>query len=291
MSNNDALIVAGSLNDMSNFHVNVEHMLQGFVNFQVLGRLLISPKGFATDPAFQSGGKPRIAFGTVQYQGYSQGGIMGGALSAISTEWTRAVLGVPGQNYGGILLDRSVDWSAFASVYDAAYPNAVDQEMGLQITQMLWDRGENDGYSEHLTANPYGGTKAKAVYAIENYGDHQVSNLGAESLLRTIGASVNQPSFSNTSWPTSRLNLPVTFQAFLPALDYTRPVTAAGILWDYGTPTPPTVNLAPSGPAYGQDPHGFGRETPGLIDQIKGFFQTGYLTDICHGACVGVPGA
>jgi hypothetical protein len=295
MSQNDLLIVAGSLNDMSNFHKNVDHMLQGFVNFQMLGKLLISPQGFATDPAFVSQGKPRIAFGSVQYQGYSQGGIMGGALSAISNEWNRVVLGVPGQNYGGILLDRSVDWTEFASIYDPAYPNPLDQELGLQITQMLWDRGENNGYSEHLTSKPYGGTNAKAVYAIVNYGDHQVSNLGAESLLRTIGATTNQPAFSNSSWPTARVNLPHAFtttpatQALLGALDYSKKVTAAGILWDYGTPTPPTVNLPPAGSAYGQDPHGFGRETPGLVDQIKNFFQTGYLSDICHGACVGVP--
>ena len=31
------------------------------------------------------------------------------------------------------------------------------------------------------------------------------------------------------------------------------------VLWDYGTPTPPTDNLAPNGAAYGADPHGFGR--------------------------------
>ena len=52
---------------------------------------------------------------------------MGGATSAISKEWKRAVLGVPGQNYGGLLLNRSVDWDEFAGQYRPAYPDYTDQ--------------------------------------------------------------------------------------------------------------------------------------------------------------------
>ena len=57
MSQNDTLLVAASLEDMSKFHVNVDHMLQGFVNFQFLARLVNDAKGFAANPAFQQAGK------------------------------------------------------------------------------------------------------------------------------------------------------------------------------------------------------------------------------------------
>src|SRR5271170_5341426 len=137
---------------------------------------------------------------------------MGGAVSAISTEWSRAVLGVPGENYGGLLLNRSVDWSEFESIYDPAYPNSTDQQIGLQLAQLLWDRGENEGYAESLTSHPYAGTKAKQIFIIENYGDHQVANVSAEAFERTIGAVNHQPIFDSDAFGTPRLNLPVTMQ-------------------------------------------------------------------------------
>jgi hypothetical protein len=291
MSNNDLLLVAASLQNMSTFNVNVDHMLQGFVNFQFLARLINSTHGFATNAAFKQGSKVRFEVGKCQFQGYSQGGIMGGAVSAISTEWSRAVLGVPGENYGGLLLDRSVDWSEFAAVYDPAYPNSTDQQIGLQLAQMLWDRGENEGYAEHLTSHPYAGTKAKQIFIIENYGDHQVANVSAEAFERTIGALNHQPVFDSDAFGTPRLNLPVTIQWGLSKANQSKSNPAFVELWDYGTPTPPTVNLAPSGSQYGNDPHGYGRQDPGLINQIRDFMATGLVPNVCgSGPCIGVPG-
>jgi hypothetical protein len=291
MSQNDTLLVAASLEDMSRFHVNVDHMLQGFVNFQFLARLVNSPKGFASNPAFQQAGKVRFQVGKCQYQGYSQGGIMGGAVTALSNEWSRAVLGVPGENYGGLLLDRSVDWSEFASVYDVWYPNSTDQQIGLQLAQMLWDRGENEGYAESLTSHPYAGTKAKQVFIIENYGDHQVANVSAEAFGRTIGAVNHQPIFNSDAFGTPRTNLPVVMQWGLSAANQAVKNPAFLELWDYGTPTPPTVDLPPSGSQYGSDPHGYGRQDPGLIVQIYDFMSTGLVPNVCGtGPCIGVPG-
>ena len=107
--------VARNLQDMSTFDTQVDHMLQGFVNFQFLGRLINSTSGFVTNAAFQSGGKPLFQTHDCHFMGYSQGGIMGGAVSALCTEWTRAILGVPGMDYGGLLLNRSVDWNEFSA--------------------------------------------------------------------------------------------------------------------------------------------------------------------------------
>lgn len=292
MSSNDVLLVEAALQNMSTFNVNVDHMLQGFVNFQFLARLIDSKKGFATNAAFQQSGSVRFQVGKCGFQGYSQGGIMGGAVSAISTEWSRAILGVPGENYGGLLLNRSVDWSQFESIYDPAYPNSTDQQLGLQLAQMLWDRGENEGYAEHLVAHPYAGTKAKHVFIIENYGDHQVANVSAEAFARTIGAVNHQPVFDSDAFGTPRLNLPVTVQWGLTKANQSVSNPAFIELWDYGTPTPPTVNLPPSGAQYGNDPHGYGRQDPGLITQIYDFMSTGLVPDVCgSGPCIGVPGS
>jgi hypothetical protein len=282
MSGSDIPNVARNLQDMSTFDTQVDHMLQGFVNFQFLGRLLNSSSGFVTNAAFRSGGHALFMTHDAHFMGYSQGGIMGGAVSALSTEWTRTILGVPGMDYGGLLLNRSVDWNEFAAIYTVAYTDPVDQQIVLQFAQLLWDRGENEGYAEHLTSHPYPGIPPKQVFIIENYGDHQVANTAAEMLARTIGAANHQPAFNPSFFGAApRLNVPVTPQWGLAKLDQTKPVPAGLVLWDYGTPTPPTTNLAPNGSAYGQDPHGFGRGNANLLNQITTFLTTGVIPNEC----------
>ena len=282
MSENDIGNVARNLIDMSTFDTQVDHMLQGFVNFQFLGRLINSDSGFVTDAAFQSAGSPRFKTHDCHFMGYSQGGIMGGAASALSTEWSRAILGVPGMDYGGLLLNRSIDWDEFAALFTASYTDKVDQQVILQLAQLLWDRGENEGYAQHLTARPYAGIPAKQIFIIENYGDHQVANVAAEMLARTIGAHNHHPAFNAQFFGAApRLNVPVTPQWGLPKLNHNAPAPAGLVLWDYGTPTPPTDNLAPNDAAYGDDPHGFGRGNAALLNQITTFLTTGIIPNEC----------
>ena len=72
---------------------------------------------------------------------------MGGALTAVSPDFTRASLGVPAMNYS-VLLPRSVDFDEFAGVlYPSYYPNETARPLVLDLMQMLWDRGEPDGYA------------------------------------------------------------------------------------------------------------------------------------------------
>jgi hypothetical protein len=283
MSEGDILNVARNLNNMSTFSTQTDHMLQGLINVQFLGRLINASAGFASDPHFRdSSGHQLFVSNDCHFMGYSQGGIMGGAASALSTEWSRVILGVPGMNYGGLLLNRSVDWNEFSSIFDPAYPDAVDQQLVLQFAQMLWDRGENEGYVAHITSHPYPGISSKQVFLIENYGDHQVTNQAGDMLARSIGAKNHQPAY-NPSFQggTPRADAPVVAQWGLSPLDQTKPAQAGVVLWDYGTPTPPTVNHAPDGAAYGQDPHGFGRGNTYLMTQITTFLSTGVIPNLC----------
>ena len=47
---------------------------------------------------------------------------MGGALTAVSPDFTRASLGVPAMNYS-VLLPRSVDFDEFAAILYPTYPD------------------------------------------------------------------------------------------------------------------------------------------------------------------------
>ncbi len=278
MSSGDLPNLAAILGDLSHFPEQADRMQQGLLNQQFLGRLLNSPKGFTTSAAFQAAdGTPLLDVGHTVFVGNSQGGILGGAASALSSEWSRVVLGVPGIDYS-LLLPRSADWPEFQAVFDKAYTAPIDRQIALQLIQLLWDRGENDGYAQHLTAHPYDGITAKQVLLIEAFGDHQVSNVSTEVLARTIGAAVVQPALA-----PGRSNDATPFWG-ITAFDAGTPVTAALVMWDYGTPPPPAVNLAPTEPEYGRDPHGAGSREPKVLQQALTFLLTGQVTDVCAGA-------
>ena len=50
--------------------------------------------------------------------------------------------------------------------------------LALSLTQLLWDRGENQGYAQHFTERPLPGIEAKeSVLLVEAFGNHQVTNV------------------------------------------------------------------------------------------------------------------
>ena len=112
------------------------------------------------------------------YDGNSQGGIMGGSLTALAPDFNRAVLGVPGMNYS-TLLRRSVDFDMYAQFLYANYPNELERPLILSLIQNLWDRGEANGYAHHMTRDPYA--------------EHPAAH----------GADARRPS-ATTRWRTSR---------------------------------------------------------------------------------------
>jgi hypothetical protein len=277
MSTNDIVNVAGILNDLSNFPTLPDRVQQAHINFQFLARLMKDADGFTTNAAFQGNSAPLIANGEVFFNGNSQGGILGGAATAISKEWTRAALGVPGMNFS-TLLTRSVDWDAFAPVLFTAYPDELDHTIAYSFIQMLWDRAETNGYAWHLTDDPLAGTPAHQVLLIEAFGDHQVANIATETEARTIGASVYQPALGAGRSPDA--------EPFwdIPAVSAFPFGGSVLVMWDYGTPTPPTGNLPPRPPTYGTDPHGKGASEPRVGQQVSDFLRSdGFFADLCLG--------
>src|SRR5690606_23969342 len=104
MSDVDIPNAVASLGDFSNFRTMIDRLQQGLLNQIVLGRLMMHPDGLAALPEFQrADGTPLIETGHLDYDGNSQGGIMGLALIAVSPDIDRAVLGVPGMNYSLLL--------------------------------------------------------------------------------------------------------------------------------------------------------------------------------------------
>ena len=149
-----------ALLDLSNFTPLPDRLQQGFLDFIYLGRLLAHPDGLADDPAFKFGGDSVLATDKgLFYYGNSQGGIAGGALTAVEPDITRSVLYVPGMNYS-TLLTRSVDFEDYALILYPSYPDEGSRPLLLTLIQSMWDRGEPDGYANHMTTDPLPNTPA-----------------------------------------------------------------------------------------------------------------------------------
>ena len=247
---------------------------QGFIGWMYLAELLRHTDGFATHEAFQVEGRSVYDGTHVYYYGNSQGGILGGALLATAPNIENGVLGVPGMNYS-LLLRRSVDFDLYAAFLRPAYPDVLDQTLLLSLYQMLWDRGENNGYANHLVSDPLPNTPAKNVLLHVAFGDHQVTHTSAEIMARTMGIPLHQPALVERRHhdinPFVEQMAISTYPHRGSALVYYDGGPGPNDEWDdTGTHVPPVVNVPPR---TGNDPHERPRRDPNAMEQISGFMS------------------
>jgi len=276
MSENDIANAAVILQDVSTFPTLVDRSQQGMLNTIFLGQLMTRPGGFASHQAFSMGpGAAYFGSDDLFYDGNSQGAVIGGAFVAVDPQVTAGVLGVAGMNYS-TLLERSVDFDPFFTIMRGTYPNPVDREVGLQLIQMLWDRGETNGYAAHLNAsNNLPGTPDKRVLIHTALGDHQVATLTAEIEARTAGIAIHRPVYG----PARTADVDPAWG--LDAISH--PSSGGGlVVWDSGAALAPLRNVPPrSGP----DPHSDPRNSPEAQAQKAEFLRVGgTLIDVCAGA-------
>ena len=317
-SSDDIGTVIGVLGDVSKFPQMGDRMLQGFVNMIYLGRAMTMSGGFDTDPAFQidpdgvggnaAGPVLSTGPGNLFWEGISQGAIMGGALTALEPDLTQSVLNVTGMNYS-TLLRRSSDSGQYLDTPGlglwAHYPNLQQRPLILSLMQLLWDRGEANGYAEHMTGDPLPNTPAHHVLLQMAYGDHQVSNLAGEVEARTIGAQVETPeldpgrhwgvdplfgltAIGSGSYPYSG-NAAMVYYDGGP-LDYPSPArgtpdqtcTDENTVTHHGTAPAPLVELPPN-PAsvYGCDPHSYPRRSVDGVTHDTTWLRPSGFIDQC----------
>jgi hypothetical protein len=274
----DIPTVGAILADLSAFPSLPDRGQQGFLNFLFMGRAMVHPDGLVTDPAFSDvDGSPLLVVdegeGTeLFYDGNSQGGILGGALVAVSPDVSRAIMGVPGMNYT-TLLNRSVDWEgSYGEVYYGTYQDPIERQLGLQLIQMLWDRSEANGYANRMTADPLPDTPPHDIMLQVAWSDHQVANVSAEVWARTIGAPIMVPGLpEGRHWERDPY--------FADTAEY--PYTGSALVyWDSGNAAPPNGNVPPT---EGRDPHGDPRNEPAGGWQEAHFLLTGEMADVCGG--------
>ena len=265
------------LDDLSRFNTLPDRMQQGFLQQLFLGRALIHPQGLSSHPAFQKSGQSVIDTRRLYFDSNSQGGIMGGALTALAPDFDRAVLGAVGMNYS-TLLQRSVDFDAYAPILYGSYPNQLERQLWLSMIQLLWDRGESNGYARHIADRPLPGTPRHRVLLHVAFGDHQVSDLTSLVLARTIGARIRRPVLA-----AGRSQFADPWYGLRRIRSY--PYAGSALVWwDSGTPPAPHRNIPNRA---GQDPHSHPRNDAVARRQKSDFLRIGgTVVDVCgEGPC------
>lgn len=273
MSTTDVPTVVSQLEDLTRFRTQADRLQQGHLAFLLLGRLARSAQGFSSNPAFQIEGQSILDTSKAAFLGASQGGILGGVASSLTSDWERVVLAVGGLGYH-LLLPRSVNFDRFAPILAQNYPDESVQPLVLDLMQQLWSRGENDGYAQHLTRDPYESTATKSVLILEAFGDHQVANVGTERLARTLQAGSRAPSMA----PGRSTDVEPQW-GIEPVESYPHRESML-LVWDFGTPAPPVTNTPNRG---GDDPHGTYSSLPQALGLLAAFLATGDLSDPCPG--------
>jgi hypothetical protein len=295
------LVVPPALQDMSKFNQLADRLQQGLLNELFLARLMYHPDGLGTHPAFQDGdgtspGESVIDTDDVYYVGASQGGIMGGPLTALSPDFVQSALVVGAMNYSTLLV-RSSNWETFSVLFNPSYPDPLSRPLVMNLVQMLWDRGEPNGYAHVTTDNPPPNTPEHRVTLHVALGDHQVSNFASDVMARSIGMKTPAGGIDDRRWPNYEdlWNIPR-----IGADEY--PYRGSNIVYwdggpyrlnpdnlnqDIGTGVPPYANVAPDGDW--EDPHSAPRGAEGPIAMMDTFLQpNGYIEDICNGLpCTG----
>lgn len=302
MATEDIVTVTGALGDLSNFPKVADRLQQGLLNEMFLGRLMINPGGLVSkaafrfdpgvaDPAAVPGGDPDATVPgdssleavlktgpdvRAWYRGISQGGIMGGALMALAPDFDRGSLGVAGMNYS-VLLTRSAAWGTYGGFFNPAYTNELERPLALSLVQMLWDRGEPNGYAHRMTDDPLPDTPPHQVLFDTAFGDHLVTNWQTNVEARTVGARAVTPLIGPDRWPGVDWAWGIE-----PIASYSYEGSAVAY-WDsgplrpgpapdslIGTDPPPITNTAP---VEGEDPHEHPRLTGTAIEMIDRFLR------------------
>ncbi|MTV25121.1 hypothetical protein FTX61_06775 [Nitriliruptoraceae bacterium ZYF776] len=280
MSFGDIPNVATILADASNMGTLADRSQQGFLHFLLLGRAMIHPEGLSQHPAFQVDGRSVIDTTELFYDGNSQGGILGGALTALSPDFTKATLGVPAMNYS-TLLNRSVDWEgAYGDILYLFYPDKRDQQLVLGLIQMLWDRGEANGYAHHMTDDPLPNTPPHQVLLHVAFADHQVTNVAAEVQARTVGARVLQTALApGRHWEVHPYFGLDGFD--VDEVGRLEPHAGSALVYfDSGNATPPNGNVPATDSS---DPHSDPRRDDRGQVQKRVFYTTGDVIDVWGG--------
>lgn len=250
--------------DFNNFVQLTDRLQQAHVNFLYLARLVRSG-ALERLPELQLGGRIVLDSKRTSYYGISNGAVQGVLQLALSAELSRGALNVGG-GFWSHMIWRSADFKDFAALLAISYPDPIDRQVLVALTQWHWDYTDPATYAPHLLRDflPGSGPQKPLLYQ-EGVGDAQVPNMATRALVRTMGLSL--------------LNQPV--EAVFGIGQVSGPVRSAYVQFDVGvSPRPGADNTPPAD----NKVHEAIRRLDAAKVQLQGFLRDdGDVLDTCFG--------
>jgi hypothetical protein len=259
VSASDLGILTNVLADVNDFPLVTSRLEQAHLNFQVLARLALN--GLAQSPALVVNGQSIVDTMQLYYRGISNGGIQGGTFLALSTDANRGVLDLVGDEWS-LLMWRSNDFAAMLIALQFLYPDRIDLQVVMALTQSLWDKTDPIEFTTSLAG------ASKQVLFRESVHDPVVTNIATRTMMRTIGAQALGP-MVEPAWNLPGMNGPLT------GLVYSQ--------WSINPqPLPPLENVPPANNGGHYDIAG----SPGAVTQMQSWLKPGGVAiNPCGGPC------
>lgn len=272
LSEDDRLYVESRvLSDWNHLNHITERLQQAHLNFATLARLI---KSGVLDklPELQLGGRPILDSQHVYYYGISNGAIQGLTALALSPDLQRGCLNV-GAGFWSRMMWRSADFRDLAVVLGISYPDPLDRQVLVALSQMLWDYVDPATYAPHVLRDLLPGNLGpKRLLYQMGMGDAQVPNLMTYSIVRTLGLGLLTP--------------PV--EAVFGVGQVLAPAPSAFVQFDVGQmPRPGDINVPPDD----NKVHEAIRRLEAAKAQLQAFLrEDGQVFDTCGGKPCVFPG-
>ena len=149
-------------------------------------------------------------------------------------------------------------------------PDVWAEGMLLDGVKLYNEGVRNEDLWKYIRDNTLPGTPSHEVLIQVSKADHQVTNLGAHIMARTIGGVVNLAPTIRDVWGLDVVEREHSGSAMIEI--------------DFGNPDAPITNI-PHWADEGPDPHGRATELIGIGEVLRQFYDTGVAENPCNGSC------
>jgi hypothetical protein len=179
------------LPNWNNFIQITDRLQQAHVNVLSLAQMIKTGVLNHLGP-LQLKGRSLVDTKKLYYFGISEGGCQGVTTLALSPDIERGALNVP-CGFWSRFFWRSSDFYYPRKVLSFFYPDKIEQQELIALSQLLWDYTDPATYAPHLIHDPLPGSKQKQILYQEGINDASVPNLATRAMVRTMGLPLLEP--------------------------------------------------------------------------------------------------
>jgi len=267
MSNDDIPNALLALNDLNKGWGFGERIFQGIVNTIALEQLLRGT--LATDLFIDQQGRSIVDTSRVYFLGVSMGHVLGTVFMAYDPFITRGTLNVGGANWA-LMFERSNSWAAYGLPIKSSYDTLLDAVIMEQVLQMALQPADGATVAGLSVPN----TPEKQLLLQTSLDDASVPNVASYYHARSAGVDL--------------LSTTIVTPFGLPAAVDSSTRSAIVVVDEKPPKVPPDTNEVFN---FNTIAHENPRRRTLLQQQMRDFWSTGTISNVCTGPCDCAAGA